>query len=212
MLAFMACPYTRRTYLGENQRAPHLPWRPTPSGAGRWLSLGTEQGLSGMWHRGSLELRGLCVSGFRRSPRLWQWAHVGLFSVSGSSRLTLSHIAPDAQKSARARTHIHTHTPFLTYQALRDTHLQTHFSQHTWHSRTVSHNQEQTQGHTVCPRCHGDVGLQARPCIRTGPHVDPRKSARQHMREVPHAYAPGFEADPIPQGCAAKWPTSGSPI
>lgn len=110
VLAFMACPYTRRTYLGENQRAPHLPWRPTPSGASRWLSLGTEQGLSGTWHRGSLELRGLCVSGFRCSPRLWQWAHLGLFSVSGSSRLTLSHIAPDAQKSARACTHTHTHT------------------------------------------------------------------------------------------------------
>lgn len=185
----------QRAHLGD-QRAPCLPWHSTPSGHSRWLSLRTEWGLSRTWHRGSLS-SGSWVSLISGTALVPYSRHTWVSSPCWSSRLTLSHIAPDTPSSKDPTAH--THTPFLTYEAPSDTHLQSCFSQHVCTQSLTG-----PQCHTICPRCHGDMDTHCHafthdPC---GP---------QERCPLTHAHALGFAVDPTAQWCAGACSTSSPP-
>ena len=154
----------QRAHLGD-QRAPCLPWHSTPSGHSRWLSLRTEWGLSRTWHRGSLS-SGSWVSLISGTALVPYSRHTWVSSPCWSSRLTLSHIAPDTPSSKDPTAHTHTHPSSLT--RLPVTPICSHASPNTYAHRV-------SQDHSATQYVPGATGTWTRTAMHSHmTHADPR--------------------------------------
>lgn len=165
VLAFMVCP-------AHTESSPGGPASPLPALAFHSLRArqvvkpedrgGPEQDLA----QGVSELRDLGVSDLRRSLSPLQSAHVGLFPTL----VLQTHLVTHSPRYTLPKTQLHTHTPFLTYQAPSDTHLQRHASPNT-HAHRVS------QDHSATQYVPGARGTQTCTAIHLHmTHVDPRNS------------------------------------